>query len=156
MLSRRAFLGGVAGGSGLVAGCLGTENVAHCSSEGLGGGSQHLRRVAPIEGDEQVALGVLVSEEAAAEGAGRAVTVRNRDDDLVTTIPLSDNRDMSELDPDDYSIFSPEEGELYAVPLGRPPVHGEYTVALIGPDDDDVRATVRLRFNCYAADGTLP
>jgi hypothetical protein len=155
MLSRRALLGGIAGGSGLVAGCLGTEDVGHCSSEGLGSGSQHLRRVAPIEGDEQVALGVLVSEEAAAGGAGRAVTIRDRDGDLVTTIPLSDNRDMSELDPDDYSIFTSEEGELYAVPLGRPPVHGEYAVALIAPNGEE-RATVRLRFNCYAADGTLP
>ncbi|MDS0301351.1 hypothetical protein NDI76_21700 [Halogeometricum sp. S1BR25-6] len=155
MLSRRELLVGVAGSLSLSAGCLGEENIARCSSQGVGSGSQHLRRVAPIEGDEQVALGILVSDQAVTEETYHAIRVRDIDNNLITSIPLSNNRDMSGLDPEDYSIFSSEEGELYAVPLGHPPVHGEYTVSLVD-SDDDVRATERLQFNCYADGGTLP
>ena len=62
---------------------------------------------------------------------------------------------MSELEAEDYSTFGSSSGELYAVPLGPPPIHGEYTVSLVNPDAEQI-ATASLRFNCYAEDGTLP
>lgn len=156
MPSRRELIAGVAGLSSLTAGCLDTgEPLARCASRGVGSGSQHLREVAPIRGDEQVALGVLVSDRAVTDDAYHAVRIRDSDDALVASVPLMHNRGMSSLDPDDYAVFGSRSGELYAVPLGPPPVHGEYTVSLVSSDGDRV-ATARLRFNCYAADGRLP
>jgi hypothetical protein len=138
------------------AGCLDDEGLlARCSSRGVGSESQHLRGIAPIRGDEQVSLGILVSDRAVSEDAYHAVRVRDSDDDLVASVPLMSNRGMSSLDPEDYSVFGSSSGELYAVPLGPPPIHGEYTVSLIGSDADQI-ATASLRFNCYAEDGTLP
>ena len=137
-------------------GCLDNEELlARCSSRGVGSDSQHLREVAPIRGDEHVALGILISNQAVTEETYHAVTIRDSDDNLVTSIPLMDNRGMSSLDPEDYSVFGSSSGELYAIPLGPPPIHGEYIVSLISPDADRL-ATARLRFNCYAEDGTLP
>lgn len=121
----------------------------------MGSGSQHLRSVAPITGDERVALGILVSDHAVTQEAYHAVRIRDSDDNLVASIPLMSNREMSSLDPEDHSVFGSSRGELYAVPLGPPPVHGAYTVSLIGSDADHI-ATARLRFNCYAEDGRLP
>ncbi|WP_435345048.1 hypothetical protein [Haloarchaeobius sp. HRN-SO-5] len=121
----------------------------------MGSGSRHLLEVAPIRGDEQVALGILVSDRAATEEAYHAVRIRDSDDNLVASVPLFNNRGMSSLDPEDYAVFASSGGELYAVPLGPPPVHGEYTVSLIGSDAAQI-ATASLRFNCYAGDGTLP
>ncbi|EJN57107.1 hypothetical protein HSB1_44930 [Halogranum salarium B-1] len=46
---------------------------------------------------------------------------------------------MSSLDPDDYSVFSSDSGELYAVQLGPPPVHGEYTVLWSTPTTNQLR-----------------
>ncbi|MFB6080469.1 MAG: hypothetical protein ABEJ81_05685 [Haloferacaceae archaeon] len=46
-------------------------------------------------------------------------------------------------------------GELYAVPLGPPPVHGALSVSLVAPAGDGI-ATAEVRFNCYATDGSLP
>ncbi len=60
-----------------------------------------------------------------------------------------ENRNMSRLEPEDHHIFSSDSGELYAVPLGPPPVHGEFTVRLISSDDERI-ATAQKRFNCYA------
>lgn len=140
----------------MTAGCLENEELlARCASRGVGSGSQHLRAVAPIRGDEQVALGILVSDRAVSEETYHAVRIRDSDDNLVTSVPLIENRGMSSLDPEDYSVFGSGSGELYAVPLGPPPIHGEYTVSLISSDADQL-ATARLRFNCYAEDGTLP
>lgn len=156
MPSRRDFLVGVAGGLSATAGCLGTEEtVARCSSRGEGSGSQHLRRIAPIRGDEGVALGILVSERAVTDETHHAVRIRDPDDDLIASIPLLDNRDMSSLDSGDYSVFGSEEGELYAVPLGPPPVHGEFTVSIVNPQNSQI-TSARIRFNCYAYDGGLP
>lgn len=155
MPSRRELIVGVAGSVSMTAGCLGNEHtVARCASRGVESESQHLRRIAPISGDEQVALGILVSDQAVT-GETYAVRVRDSDDDLVASIPLLSNRAMSELDPEAYPVFGSDDGELYAVPLGRPPVHGEYTVSLVTPDDVRI-STARLRFNCYADGGALP
>jgi hypothetical protein len=121
----------------------------------VGSESQHLREVAPISGDERVALGILVSDRAVAEEMYHAVSIRNSDDDLVASVPLVDNRGMSDLDPDEYSVFGSRGGELYAVPLGHPPVHGTYAVSLVSTGGEQL-ATARLRFNCYTEDGTLP
>ena len=156
MPSRRELIAGVAGLLSVTAGCLDNkELIARCSSRGVGSGSQHLREVAPIKGDEQVALGILVSDRAVSEETYHAVRIRDSDDNLVISVPLIENRGMSSLEPDDYSVFGSGSGELYAVPLGPPPIHGEYTVSLISSDADQL-ATARLRFNCYAEDGTLP
>jgi hypothetical protein len=154
--SRRELIAGVAGVLSATAGCLDNEAIlARCSSRGVGSGSQHLRAIAPITGDEQVALGVLVSDRAVTEEAYHAVRIRDSDDNHVASIPLMSNRGMSSLDPEDHSVFGSSSGELYAVPLGPPPVHGEYTVSLISSDADRI-ATASLRFNCYAEGGTLP
>lgn len=156
MPSRRAFVGSVAAGLSLTAGCLGdSELIAQCASRGTGSGDQTLRKAAPIQGSEQIALGILVSEQAATDDASHAVRVRDSDDDLVASVPLMDNRDMTRLDPAEYPFFSREGGELYAVLLGRPPVHGEYTVSLVGPEGTR-RSTLSLRFNCYGDDERLP
>jgi hypothetical protein len=109
----------------------------------------------PIRGDERVALGIVVSEQAVTDDAFGAVRVRDGDRNLAASIPLLPNREMSSLDPAEYSGFGSSSGELYAVPLGYPPVHGEYTVSLVTPDDEQVE-TASIRFNCYAEDGELP
>jgi hypothetical protein len=154
--SRRELLAGVAGSVSVTAGCLGSDDlVARCASRGRGSDGPHLRRVLPIRGDERIALGVMVSEQAVTDDAFGAISVRDSDEHLVASIPLLPNREMSSLDPADYSAFSSSSGELYALPLGRPPVHGAYTVSLVGPDDDPVE-TERIRFNCYAEGGELP
>jgi hypothetical protein len=156
MPSRRELLAGAIAGVSLTAGCLGNEQqVARCSSRGEGDSSQHLRRVAPITGEKQVALGVLVSEQTTHQRQYHAVQVRTRDGSLVASIPLMDDRGMSRLDPDDYSIFTSEGGELYAVPLGPPPVHGDFTVSLVDPTAEPI-ANASIRFNCYSYDGSLP
>lgn len=140
----------------MTAGCLGRENnIARCASQGEGSDSQHLRRIDPIEGAEQVALGIVVSTTAVQEEQYHAVDVRNRDGELVTSIPLADNRDMNQLSPDDFPVLASEEGELYGVPLGPPPVHGEFTAFLVSPEGDTI-ATATTRFNCYSDDGSLP
>lgn len=154
--SRRDLIASVAGIVSVTAGCLGNEeSSARCASRGVGSESQHLRRISTIRGDEQVALGVLVSDQAVSEETYRAVQIRDATGELVTSIPLMDNRDMSRLEPEDYDIFTADSGALYAVPLGPPPVHGEFTARLIGADGEQL-ATARLRFNCYAKDGNLP
>lgn len=81
--------------------------------------------------------------------------IRDSDDNLVASVPLMSNRGMSGLEAEDYSVFGSSSGELYAVPLGPPPVHGEYTVSLINSDDEQME-TASLRFNCYAEGGRLP
>ena len=156
MPSRRELIAGVAGSISMTAGCLSSgDTVARCGSRGVESGSQHLRRITPIRGDEQVALGVLVSDQAVTDEAYNAIRVRDSDSNLVASVPLLSNRGMSSLDPADYSGFGSDSGELYAVPLGHPPVHGEYTVSLVDSDDEQV-ATASLRFNCYADSGELP
>lgn len=138
------------------AGCLERENnIARCASQGEGSESQHLRQTVPIEGTEQVALGIIVSTETVQQDQYHAVDVRDRDGTLVTSIPLEDNREMNRLSQDDFPILSPEDGELYAVPLGPPPVHGEFTVSLVSPEGDTIAAAT-TRFNCYSEDGSLP
>ncbi len=154
--SRRELIAGVAGIVSVTAGCLSSEEgIARCSSQGVGSGSQHLREIAPIRGGEQIALGILVSEQAVSDERYHTVRIRDSDDFLVASIPLMSNRGMSSLDPEDYSIFGSSSGELYAVPLGQPPVHDEFTASLISSEDEQI-ATASLRFNCYAEDGTLP
>ena len=84
----------------MTAGCLDSEElIARCASRGTGSGSQHLHAVAPIRGDEQVALGVLVSDRAVTEEMYHAVRIRDSDDTLLASVPLMDNRAMSSLDP---------------------------------------------------------
>jgi len=156
MRSRRRFLGGLAAGSVGLAGCLGSDDlIARCSSRGRGSGSQHLRQLVPIRGDTQVALGIAVSPEATESDNYRFVEIRDRDDRLVGSIPLDDNREMSSLNIDQFSIYGADDGEVYALPLGRPPVHGAYTASLINESGESV-ATATMRFNCYAEDGSLP
>jgi len=156
MPSRRELIAGVAAAVTATAGCLGDEElIARCSSRGVDTGSQYLREVAPIRGEDQVSLGILVSDQAVTEERYHAVRIRDSDDELVASVPLMHNRGMSGLEPEDYSVFGSSSGELYAVPLGPPPVHGEYTVSLTDPDAEQI-ATASLRFNCYAEDGTLP
>ncbi len=156
MPSRRELITGVAGILSVTAGCLGNgEFIARCSSRGVGSGSQHLREIAPIQGDEQIALGILVSEQAVSGELYHTVRIRDSDDTLVASVPLMTDRGMSSLDPEDYSVFGSSRGELYAVPLGPPPVHGEYTASLMSSEGEQL-ATASLRFNCYAEDGTLP
>jgi hypothetical protein len=154
--SRRELVAGVAGALAVTAGCLGDgELIARCSSRGVGSDSQHLRSIAPIRGDDEVALGILVSNRAITGDSYHAVRIRDADDELVRSVPLMGNREMSSLDPAEYPVFGSTGGELYAVPLGPPPVHGEYTAALISSDGEQV-ATASIRFNCYAEGGTLP
>lgn len=150
------MIAGVAGIVSVTAGCLDNEELlARCASRGVGSESPHLRGIAPIRGDEQVALGILVSERATTEETYHAARIRDGADDPVASVPLMDNREMSSLDPDDYPVFGSDNGELYAVPLGLPPVHGEYTVSVVSPDGERL-ATARTRVNCYAEDGDLP
>ncbi|WP_340097770.1 hypothetical protein [Salinibaculum salinum] len=140
----------------MTAGCLGKENnIARCASQGEGSDSQHLRQIVPVEGSEQVALGIVVSTDAVQEDQYHAVDVRNRDGMLVTSIPLEDNRDMNRLTQDDFPVLSAADGELYGVSLGPPPVHGEFTASLVSPEGTTI-ATATTRFNCYSADGSLP
>ena len=147
---------GIASSSLLTAGCLGNEEmIARCSSRGDGSGSQYLREVAPIKGENEIALGVMVSKTVPEDEDFEAITIRNRDGKLVSSIPLMNNREMSRIDPEDYSVLGSEEGELYAVPLGPPPVHGDFDISLVG-SNDVVVVSAELRFNCYSYDGSLP
>jgi hypothetical protein len=155
MPSRRALLAGVTGIVTMTAGCTGGGDLlARCSSRGTGSDSEHLQRVAPIRGDEHIALGVLVSETAVTDDRYHAIRIEDGSEDLVASIPLMDNRNMSGLDPSDFSVFTSATGELYAEPLGPPPVHGAYTVSLVSSAGERL-ASARKRFNCYAEDGTL-
>lgn len=156
MPSRRELLTGIAGGLSLSAGCLGTdETIARCSSRGEGSGNQHLRSVAPITGEEEVGLGIMVSEAAVSNQRFDAINIRNVDGGLIARIPLETNRGMSSLDPDNHPVLSSERGELYAVSLNEPPVHGEVVVSLVNPASEQI-TTARLRFNCYSEGGSLP
>lgn len=155
MPSRRDLLLGVGGLMAATAGCVGDDGpTARCSSYSEGRG-QHLRRVGPISRNEQVSLGVLVSTRATQSDEFDAVLVRDRDGDLVASVPLDENRDMSGLDPDDFGRFSAATGELYAVPLGPRPQHAVLTVSVVGPNGDRLD-TIEHRFNCYDPDGSLP
>lgn len=154
--SRRDFLVATARSVSMTAGCLGSEsNIARCASQGEGTESPHLRQIVPIEGTDQVALGIVVSPETVQQDQYHAVEVRNRDGTLVTSIPLEDNRDMNQLTQNDFPVLTSEDGELYGVSLGPPPVHGEFTASLVSPDEETI-ATATTRFNCYADDGSLP
>lgn len=156
MPSRRKFIVSAVGGLSAAAGCLGRESsIARCASEGRGAASQHLRRVAPLEGADQVSLGIVVSSEAVHQEQYHSIVVRDRDGELVASIPLADNRDMNRLTPDDFPILASEDGELYAAPLGPPPVHGEFTISVVTASGEPI-ATETIRFNCYSDDGSLP
>ena len=156
MPSRRDLIASVAGIVSITAGCTGTsETAARCASRGEEDGSRHLGDIAPIQGEEQVVLGIVVSDRAVSEDMYHAVQIRDASDHLVASIPLMDNRNMSSLDPSDYPIFDPESGALYSVPLGPPPIHGEFTVTLISSNGEQI-ATAETRFNCYADDGAFP
>ena len=155
MASRRDLIASVVGIVSITAGCSGTEETsARCASRGTSTGSQHLREFAPIRGEEQVAFGVVVSDQAVSEDTYHAVQIRDAGDTLIASIPLMDNQEMSSLDPSDYAIFASSSGALYSVPLGTPPVHGEFTVSLIGSNGEQI-ATANKRFNCYAKDGAF-
>lgn len=154
--SRRELITSVAGILSMTAGCLGNEeSTARCSSQGVGSGSQHLREIGPIKGDEQISLGISVSEQAVSNELYDTVRIRDSDNTLIASVPLTNNRGMSSLDPEDHSLFGSSSGELYAVPLGSPPVHAEYNVSLISSEDEQI-ATASVQFNCYADDGSLP
>ncbi len=155
MPSRRDFITVAVGMMSITTGCIGGDKYSsRCSSRGVGSDSQHLRSISLIRGDEEVSLGVLVSEQAVSEDTFHTVRIRNAAGDLISSIPLMENRNMSRLDPEDYNIFS-DSGELYAVPLGSPPVHGEFTVTVLNSDDEQI-ATAQKRFNCYAKEEYLP
>lgn len=155
MPSRRVFLGSMVGIASVTGGCLGNTDgpTARCSSHSERSG-EHLVQAVPIGGEEGVSLAVVVSEEATRDEEINAVEVRNRDGDLVASVPLDDNRNMSDLDPSDYDKLR-EEGELYTVPLGPRPQHGVVTVSVVDPDGEPIDSA-DLRFNCYDPDGELP
>lgn len=156
MPSRRTFLLGIAGGMSATAGCLGSEEtVARCASEGESSGSDQLRKIAPITGEEQVSLGIVVASNAVTAEQYDIIEVESNDGTLVTSIPLADNRDMNRLSQEDYPVLASADGELYAVPLGHPPVHGVYTASLLASDGEQ-RAAETVRFNCYSEEGSLP
>ncbi|MEZ3117377.1 hypothetical protein RYH80_15790 [Halobaculum sp. MBLA0147] len=151
MPSRRETIASVAGVVTLTAGCSGDDDPpVRCSSRGVASESEHLRQVAVLRGDERVALGVVVSRQAARDDRFHAIRIRDAADELVASIPLFANRDMSRLEHSDYGILTEGSGELYAVSLGRPPVHGEFTVALVDTDGEPL-ATSTEQFNCYTA-----
>ena len=155
-ISRRDFVTGLAAGLPIAAaGCLGSDEViARCSSQGENPGNGPLERAKVIRGDEELALGILVDADAPTDESVDAVVVRNRDGDLVADVPIRDNRDMSDLEPDiDPSLG--EDGELYAVQLGPPPQHGNFDLEVVDPEGEVVQ-TVGTRFNCYEPDGELP
>jgi len=83
------------------------------------------------------------------------IVVRDRDGEFVVDIPLRSNRGMSDLDTDVDPKFGGSNGEPYAVPLGPPPQHGEFTVSVVD-ENETARSTMEYRFNCYDADGDLP
>jgi hypothetical protein len=138
------------------AGCLGGDDeIARCASEGESSGTDELRKIAPLTGDEQVSLGIVVSSDAVSDDQYEVIEVTSSDGTLVTSIPLGDNRDMNRLSQEDHPVLASADGELYAVPLGPPPVHGVFTASLLTPDGDQ-RAAETVRFNCYSEDGSLP
>lgn len=156
MSTRRTFLGSVAGAVGVTAGCLGAEDdgpTARCSSQSERAG-EHLRQVVPIGGENEVSLAVIVSEESTRSEGLDVIEVRNADEDLLASVPLDDNRSMSDLDPSDHDKLR-EEGELYTVPLGTRPQHGVFTVSIVDSGGEALES-VGLRFNCYDPDGELP
>jgi hypothetical protein len=156
MPSRRQFLGGVTASLAVTAGCLGSEDQsARCSSESVGYTEKQINAVVPIIGDDQVALAIGISTETVEQSEKYTLVVRNRDDELVASIPLDSNREMSRLSHEDYNFLGPDDGELYAVLLGQPPVHGEYTVSLLDSDEQRLES-VEMRFNCYDWDGSIP
>jgi len=157
-LTRRSILGTVGicltGG---VAGCLSDdERISNCSAQGIGGEDDGpLINVGTLDGDKQVSLGIAVSQDAPRDDRFAAVVVRDRDGELVADVPLRSNRRMSDLDTDVDPTFGGSNGELYAVPLGPPPQHGEFTVSVVD-ENGTARSTMEYRFNCYDADGDLP
>ena len=152
--TRRSLLAGLAASSvAATAGCLdGEEPIARCSSRGRFTEGP-LVAASPLDGTEQVSLGILVQDGTAADKDAAAAVVRNRDGDLVADVPLDDNRMMSRLDPADHPKF--DDGELYAVPLGPPPQHAALSVEIVDADGT-VRDEGSVRFNCYDYDGDLP
>lgn len=156
MPSRRTFLIGMASGVSATAGCLGSErHIARCASQGEGAGSDQLRKIAPITGDEQVALGIVVSSEAVRDDQHNVIEVRDSDETFITSIPLAENRDMNQLDQADHPVLASAEGEVYAVVVGPPPVHGVLTASLVTSEGQQL-ATETIRFNCYSNEGSLP
>lgn len=155
--SRRALLGGIATGlTSATAGCLGDDPpVAHCSGFGEDTATGPLRKVGTLDGREQVSLGILVSEDAPTTDEMTAIVVRNRDGDLVADVPLRENRDMSDLEPDIDPTFGDTGGELYAVQLGQPPQHAALDVQIVDSNGTAVDSA-SYRFNCYRPDGELP
>lgn len=100
MPSRRELLAGIATVSALSTGCLGDgEPITRCATRGEESGTEHLRRVAPITGREEVSLGIVVSQAAVSNERFDAIDVRNVDGDLVSRIPLATDRGMSRLAP---------------------------------------------------------
>jgi hypothetical protein len=97
----------------------------------------------------------MVSEAAVSNQRFDAINVRNVDGDLIARIPLETNQGMSSLDPENYPVLGSERGELYAVSLDEPPIHGEVVVSLVNPAGEQI-TTAQLRFNCYSEDGSLP
>lgn len=154
--SRRKLLAGIAAGLTVTsAGCLGSDPVtARCSGRGEHLEDGPLRRVKVVRGDEQLSLGLLVDEDAPTDDSIDAVTVRDRDGDLLADVPINDNRDMSDLEPDVDPAFR-DDGELYAVVLGPPPQHGVVDVDVVGPDGEVVQSA-SYEYNCYRPDDGLP
>lgn len=156
--TRRKLIGGfVASGIGVSAGCLGGDStIARCSARTQGQEEAAADiQVGRIDGDEELALGIVVPEEYPTSDEFDSIVVRNRDQDLIADIPLRDNRGMSSLDPDDYPILSSSDGELYAVTLGPPPYHADLTIEVHDPDGETYHTT-EYRVNCYTPDGDLP
>ena len=154
--SRRKLLTGIAAGLTVTsAGCLGSDPVpARCSGRGDHREDGPLRRVKVVRGDEQLSLGILVDEDAPTDDSIAAVTVRDRDGDLLADVPVNDNRNMSDLEPDVDPAFS-DDGELYAVVLGPPPQHGVVDVAVVDSDGEAVQSA-SYEYNCYRPDDGLP
>jgi len=156
--TRRKILGGIAGSAiGILTGCVGDDpTLARCSAriEGQEEAAADIQ-VGRIDGDEELALGIVVPEEYPTSNEFDSIVVRNRDQDLVADIPLRDNRGMSSLDPDDYPNLPRSDGELYAVTLGPPPHHADLTIEVHNPDGG-VHHTTEYRHNCYSPEGELP
>lgn len=156
MPSRRSVLvGSITAGTVALAGCLGDDGpTAHCSSYSEIPDGEWVRDVGPVGGEREVSLGIVVSPDAPTDDAIEALHVRDVDGDLLESVPLRDNRDMSELDPADEPKFD-DDGELYAVPLGPRPQHAILSIEVVDADGE-VLETVDHRFNCYDPDGELP
>lgn len=161
--TRRGLLAGIAlVPTAATVGCLGDDTLARRASFGRGideTTERHLLDVAPLRGEEQLALGILVDEDAPRDPDVAAAVVRDREGDVLADVPLRNDRDVSRLADElhslDESLLDDGDGERYAVILGPPPQHGVVEVHVVAPDGE-VLDGLAFECNCYADEGHLP